>query len=79
MCGTSVRSIYQDIKRLDDAGIQIMLQGNKGYYLIDNIGQAESRLGTEEFLAISLYPILSGQSKVKNHPFQQSFRTAVAN
>ncbi|TCS66183.1 HTH domain-containing protein, partial [Effusibacillus lacus] len=30
LCGTSVRSIYRDIKRLDEAGIQILLQGNKG-------------------------------------------------
>ncbi|WP_149029949.1 HTH domain-containing protein, partial [Effusibacillus lacus] len=29
LCGTSVRSIYRDIKRLDEAGIQILLQGNK--------------------------------------------------
>ncbi|WP_149029967.1 helix-turn-helix transcriptional regulator, partial [Effusibacillus lacus] len=77
LCGTSVRSIYRDIKRLDEAGIQILLQGNKGYYLIDNIVQAQGRLAAEEYLAISLYPILYGQSKLKNHPFQQSFRTAM--
>ncbi|WP_018133106.1 helix-turn-helix transcriptional regulator [Effusibacillus pohliae] len=76
LCNTSVRSIYRDIRRLDDIGIQIMLKGNKGYYLVDKF-QAPARLAPEEYLAISLYPILSGQSKLKEHPFQQSFRSAM--
>ena len=77
LCKTSVRSIYRDIRHLDEIGIPVMLKGSKGYYLIDKFTQIPARLGTEEYLAISLYPILSGQSKLKEHPFQQSFRTAM--
>ncbi|TRY24795.1 transcriptional regulator [Brevibacillus sp. LEMMJ03] len=77
LAGTSVRSIYRDIRRLDDCGIQIMREGNKGYYLIDKYVQTPGKLGTEEYLAISLYPILSGQTKLKGHPFQRSFQSAM--
>ncbi|MET3289297.1 UNVERIFIED_CONTAM: putative DNA-binding transcriptional regulator YafY [Brevibacillus sp. OAP136] len=74
---TSTRSIYRDIKRLDECGIQILLEGNKGYYLVDNYIQTPGHLVSKEYLAISLYPVLSGQAKLKEHPFQQSFQSAM--
>jgi predicted DNA-binding transcriptional regulator YafY len=70
LTGTSVRSIYRDIKGLDKCGIQVMLEGNKGYYLIDNYIQTPGKLGADEYLAISLYPMLASQFKMKGHPFQ---------
>ncbi|MGC5328328.1 helix-turn-helix transcriptional regulator [Brevibacillus sp. SYSU BS000544] len=74
---TSTRSIYRDIKRLDECGIQIMLEGNKGYFLIENHIHTPGQLGAQEYLAISLYPVLSGQTKLKDHPFQESFQSAM--
>jgi predicted DNA-binding transcriptional regulator YafY len=77
LAGASVRSIYRDIKQLDECGIQIMLEGNKGYYLIDRYIQTPGQLRAEEYLAISLYPIISGQTRLKGHPFQSSFQSAM--
>ncbi|RNB76250.1 helix-turn-helix transcriptional regulator [Brevibacillus panacihumi] len=77
LTGTSVRSIYRDIKDLDKCGIQVLLQGNKGYYIIDNHIQTQGKLGAEEYLAISLYPMLASPFKTKGHPFQKSFQSAM--
>jgi len=77
LTGTSVRNIYRDIKDLDKCGIQVMLQGNKGYYVVDHYIQTPGKLGAEEYLAISLYPMLAGQLKMKGHPFQKSFQSAM--
>jgi len=77
LTGTSVRSIYRDIKDLDKCGIQVLLQGNKGYYIIDNHIQTPGNLGAEEYLAISLYPMLASPFKTKGHPFQKAFQSAM--
>ena len=77
LTGTSVRSIYRDIKDLDQCGIQILLQGNKGYYIIDNYIQTPGKLSTDEYLAISFYPMLAGLLKRKGHPFHQAFQSAM--
>lgn len=77
LCGTSTRNIYRDIRRLDEAGVQVMLQGNKGYYLVDGISHTPAHLGTEEYLALSLYPMLAGAQKLKQRPFQQAFQRAM--
>jgi predicted DNA-binding transcriptional regulator YafY len=77
LTGTSVRSIYRDIKDLDKCGIQVMLEGNKGYFLVDNHIQTPGKLGADEYLALSLYPLLASQFKLKGHPFQKSFQSAM--
>ncbi|MED4909378.1 transcriptional regulator [Brevibacillus centrosporus] len=77
LTGTSVRSIYRDIKDLDKCGIQVMLEGSKGYFIVDNYIQTPGKLGVDEYLAISLYPILASQSKLKGQVFQKSFQSAM--
>ncbi|MFY0544955.1 helix-turn-helix transcriptional regulator [Brevibacillus sp. H7] len=77
LAGTSVRSIYRDIRHLDECGIQIMLEGNKGYFLVDNFIQTPGQLAAEEYFAISLYPMLASPIKLKGHPFQKSFQSAM--
>lgn len=77
LAGTSVRSIYRDIRHLDECGIQIMLEGNKGYFLVDNFIQTPGQLAAEEYVAISLYPMLASPIKLKGHPLQKSFQSAM--
>ncbi|RNB82633.1 transcriptional regulator [Brevibacillus nitrificans] len=77
LTGTSVRSIYRDIKDLDKCGIQVMLEGSKGYFIVDNYIQPPGKLGVDEYLAISLYPILASQSRLKGQLFQKSFQSAM--
>ncbi|MGG0940193.1 transcriptional regulator [Brevibacillus centrosporus] len=77
LTGTSVRSIYRDIKDLDKCGIQVMLEGSKGYFIVDNYIQTPGKLGVDEYLAITLYPMLVNQSKLNGHVFQKSFQSAM--
>ncbi|WNC13014.1 transcriptional regulator [Brevibacillus brevis] len=77
LTGTSVRSIYRDIKDLDKCGIQVMLEGSKGYFIVDNYIQTPGKLGVDEYLAISLYPMLASQSRLKGQLFQKSFQSAM--
>lgn len=77
LSGADVRTIYRDINQLDKCGIQVMLQGSKGYFLVENHIQTTGKLGAEEYLALSLYPMLASPFKVKGHPFQKSFQSAM--
>ncbi|MED4785235.1 transcriptional regulator [Brevibacillus choshinensis] len=77
LTGTSVRSIYRDIKDLDKCGVQVMLEGSKGYFIVDNYIQTPGKLGVDEYLAISLYPMLASQSKLKGPLIQKSFQSAM--
>lgn len=77
LCGTSVRNIYRDIKRLDTIGVQVLSQGRDGYYLVEETLKIPARLNTEEYLAILLSPLLPTGTKLKSNPFQWAYRTAM--
>lgn len=75
-CNVSERTIMRDIRKLDNAGIQI-LPGRKGYTLVDPIVHTQGKLSAEEYMAISLYPLLTGQALLKENPFRHSFENAM--
>lgn len=77
LCGTSERNIYRDIRRLDEAGIQIRSKGRQGYFLVEPLMPKPSRLSQEEYLALALSPLLVTSTKLKEYPFHHSFRRAM--
>ncbi|GAX90693.1 transcriptional regulator [Effusibacillus lacus] len=76
-CGTSVRNIYRDIKRLDEIGVQVLSKGREGYYLVENVTQIPSQLNAEEYLAMALFPYLSDGRAPHSHLFRQAYKTAL--
>lgn len=76
-CGTSVRNIYRDIKRLDEIGVQVLSNGREGYYLIENVTHIPPQLNVQEYLAMSLVPYLSDGRSPHFHLFLQTYQTAI--
>ncbi|MBS4024469.1 MAG: transcriptional regulator [Clostridia bacterium] len=76
LCNTSVRTIYRDIKQLDELGVHITSQGKQGYYLVESCINIPPSLNIDEYIALCLAPVLSGQSKLKRSPFLGAFNTA---
>lgn len=58
-CRTSVRSIYRDIKSLDGLGVHIQNEGRYGYKLLYQSFKAGGRLTNDEWMALTLFPMLS--------------------
>jgi predicted DNA-binding transcriptional regulator YafY len=76
LCNTSVRTIYRDIKQLDELGVHITSHGKQGYYLVESSINIPPSLNVDEYIALCLAPVLSGQSKLKNNPFLFALNTA---
>ncbi|MBM7095032.1 MULTISPECIES: helix-turn-helix transcriptional regulator [Alteribacter] len=76
-CNTSVRSIYRDIKKLVDLGVTLDVEGQYGYKMIHKPIQFGGRLTKEEWMALTLYPILSEGITSGEHPFHHSYRTGL--
>lgn len=76
ICNTSVRTIYRDIKQLDELGVHITSMGKKGYYMVESSFNIPPSLSIDEYIALCLAPILSGQSKLKDNPLLFAYHTA---
>ncbi|PYZ92010.1 transcriptional regulator [Salipaludibacillus keqinensis] len=73
-CQTSVRSIYRDMKSLEELGIYYQNEGRKGYKLLYQPVQTGSRLTKEEWMALTLFPMLSEGITSGEHPFHDAYR-----
>ncbi|WP_051314895.1 helix-turn-helix transcriptional regulator [Alteribacter aurantiacus] len=76
-CNTTVRTIYRDMNKFDDLGITIRADGHAGYRMLENPIRSGGRLTKEEWMALTLYPILSEGITSGEHPFHQSYRTGL--
>lgn len=66
----SLRSIYRDINRLDQVGIQVISKDG-GYMLIDRPTKFSAYLSVEEYLALTISPLLN------NKEYQQAYYRAL--
>ena len=64
LCSTTERTIYRDVRKLDNLGIQVISMGKKGYHLVD-AGKANipAKLTQEEYLALHLFHSMACQNK----------------
>lgn len=76
-CQTSVRSIYRDMKTLEELGIYYQSEGRNGYKLLYQPVQTGGRLTKEEWMALTLFPMLSEGITSGDHPFHQAYRKGV--
>ncbi|WP_280771411.1 helix-turn-helix transcriptional regulator [Salipaludibacillus daqingensis] len=76
-CQTSVRSIYRDMKTLDDLGVYYQSEGRNGYKLLYQPVQTGGKLTKEEWMALTLFPMLSEGITSGDHPFHQAYRKGV--
>ncbi|AOM84194.1 helix-turn-helix transcriptional regulator [Salisediminibacterium beveridgei] len=76
-CQTTKRTIYRDIQFLQTQGHEIQAQGREGYRLLIPNMQVKSKLTKDEWLSLTLYPLLSTGITSKEHPFHRSYRTGL--
>ncbi|MCE7794027.1 transcriptional regulator [Salipaludibacillus sp. CUR1] len=73
-CQTSVRSIYRDMKSLEELGVYYQSEGRNGYKLLYQPVKTGGRLTNEEWMALTLFPMLSEGITSGDHPFHQAYR-----
>jgi predicted DNA-binding transcriptional regulator YafY len=76
-CQTSVRSIYRDMKTLEELGVYYQNEGRNGYKLLYQPVKTGGRLTKEEWMALTLFPMLSEGITSGDHPFHQAYRKGV--
>ncbi|WP_096439367.1 helix-turn-helix transcriptional regulator [Alteribacter populi] len=73
-CQTSTRSIYRDMRQLEELGFYFNNEAHKGYKLIEKPVRTGGRLTSEEWMALTLYPMLSEGITSGEHPFHHAYR-----
>ncbi len=76
-CQTSVRSIYRDMKVLEELGFYFTNEGRHGYKLINKAVQIPKNITIEEWMAITLFPLLSRNITYEKHPFHLAYRSGL--
>lgn len=72
-CQTSTRSIYRDIRELEENGFHIISDGKHGYQLVNKNFYGKAFLTNQEWIALTLIPLLTNKATTSNHPFQQAY------
>ncbi|PYZ96803.1 transcriptional regulator [Alteribacter lacisalsi] len=76
-CKTSTRTIYRDMAKLEELGVSWHREGRFGYKLLSKPIQQNGRLTKEEWMALTLYPMLSEGITSGEHPFHLSYRSGL--
>jgi predicted DNA-binding transcriptional regulator YafY len=78
LCSVSERTIYRDIRKLDNLGIQIVSRGKNGYYLVDAAQvNLPTKLSQEEYLALHLFHSMACQSKDEKSALYRCYNSAM--
>ncbi|MEW6624173.1 MAG: WYL domain-containing protein, partial [Bacillota bacterium] len=78
LCSTTERTIYRDIKKLDNLGIQVMSRGKNGYCLVDTAQvNIPAKLNQEEYLALQLFHAMACQNKDEQSILYKSYNSAM--
>lgn len=75
LCNTSTRTIYRDIKKLEEVGFYFVVDSQYGYKLIHSPSKFGNHLTLEEFMALMFYPISRNLSK--NHPLSMAYKKGI--
>lgn len=76
-CQSSTRSIYRDIRTLEELGIHIISDGKRGYQLINKNYYGKAFLTDKEWIALTLIPLLATNFTSSNHSFQQAYLSGI--
>ncbi|QDI92133.1 transcriptional regulator [Salicibibacter halophilus] len=76
-CHTTVRTIYRDMKEIDALGYQYITEGKLGYRLLQNPNSPIRYLSKEEWLALTVYPQMSQDMSVRDHPYHRAYRSGI--
>jgi predicted DNA-binding transcriptional regulator YafY len=76
-CQTSVRSIYRDMKLLENLGLYYTIEGKNGYRLINQNQHSNFNLTKDEWFALILFPLMTGNITSRKHPFYHAFRSGL--
>jgi len=76
-CQTSVRSIYRDMRVLEEIGYYYINEGKKGYKLIHKPIESPQNLTSDEWMALVLYPFISGDITSEQHPLFPTYRSGL--
>lgn len=76
-CQATKRTIYRDIHFLQSQGHEIQTQGREGYKLLIPNMQVRSKLTEDEWLSLTLYPLLSAGIASSDHPYHRHYKTGL--
>ncbi|WP_019153454.1 helix-turn-helix transcriptional regulator [Robertmurraya massiliosenegalensis] len=76
-CQTSIRSIYRDMRVLEEIGYYYTNEGRQGYKLISKPVESPQNLTFEEWMALILYPFVSGNITSEKHPHYLAYRSGL--
>lgn len=77
MCGTSTRTIYRDMRTLEELGVTYTYEGRSGYRLISKPVRIDGRLTEEEWMALTILPLVSRKNGFIENPFYHAYRTGI--
>lgn len=76
-CNVSIRSIYRDIQTLQEIGYFFISEGKSGYKLIEKPIASPYNLSANEWMAMVVFPIISGKMNSPNHPLFTAYYSGI--
>lgn len=77
LCKTSKRTIYRDMRVLEEIGVTIITEGKRGYKLIKKPYQGETFLTKNEWLALNMIPFVLGGSPTFHRSLMETYLSAL--
>lgn len=77
LCHTSKRTIFRDIKKLEEVGFYFYVDTKYGYKMIYTPAKVGNHLTQDEFMALMLYPLLSAGKVSEKHPLHLAYRKGI--
>lgn len=74
-CGTTQRTIYRDMKLLEKVGVHYVTEGKSGYRLISGPVIPHRKLTQQEWMALTVYPLVTNDFLHNGHPVHDAYRS----
>ncbi|WP_059103078.1 helix-turn-helix transcriptional regulator [Shouchella shacheensis] len=76
-CHTSVRTIRRDMALLESVGVYYVVEGKFGYRLIQGPRAPTRKLSQEEWLALTVYPLVTNEIISSEHPVHHAYKSGL--
>ncbi len=77
LCHISQRTIFRDMKKLEEVGFYFNVDSKYGYKMIYTPTKVGNHLTQDEFIALMLYPFLSVGKVSEKHPLDLAYRKGI--
>lgn len=74
-CGTTQRTIYRDMALLEKVGVHYVTEGKNGYHFISGPVVPHRKLTQEEWMALTVYPLVTNDFLHNDHPVHYAYRS----